>query len=238
MLTVRTCAAAWEAVLLLGRTSLDSVAKFLRSLHLLNVGAATPDNAASAALPRPSPSLAADRSRATVIDEKIDGANVGTLGFARASSSLSCHPFFSATDMTYNVGAPLHYANDIVQQQQQQHEEPRDILVHEPRPAHRPVQRAALAAARAVPAAGSVAALARARRVLGRDAQCLDRFRLFGEWVVARHCIFYTRLPDRFVAFDLLDCATGRWAARRMLALVLKGSGIAQVPRVGEDARL
>jgi atypical dual specificity phosphatase len=38
---------------------------------------------------------------------------------------------------------------------------------------------------------------------------------LFGEWLVAKHSIHYTALPDYFVAFDIL-LPTGEWAGRAL----------------------
>jgi hypothetical protein len=46
------------------------------------------------------------------------------------------------------------------------------------------------------------------------------RFVLFGEWLYAKHTIFYDALPHYFVEYDLLDLDTGKFlstAARRRL---------------------
>ncbi|MGD9506574.1 MAG: RNA ligase family protein, partial [Syntrophobacteraceae bacterium] len=40
-----------------------------------------------------------------------------------------------------------------------------------------------------------------------------DRYILFGEWCYARHSIFYDRLPDWFLAFDIFDRETLRFLA-------------------------
>jgi hypothetical protein len=114
--------------------------------------------------------------------------------------------------------------NDLRQQQQQQ------------KP-HRTVRRAAPATARAVLLAAWLRLHAPAlQRRPGRNAQCPDRFVLCGKWVVALHSIGYPRLPDRFLAFDLLDRGTGRWASRRMLTRAFDSSDILQVPLVAEYA--
>jgi ATP-dependent RNA circularization protein (DNA/RNA ligase family) len=44
-----------------------------------------------------------------------------------------------------------------------------------------------------------------------------DRYILFGEWCYAQHSIFYDRLPDWFLAFDIYDREAGRFlnTARR-----------------------
>ena len=80
-------------------------------------------------------------------------------------------------------------------------------------------------------------------RVLGREPLFAQRYVLFGEWLVATHSIAYDRLPDWFLAFDLYDRSTGRWADRRTLEALLGGTGIHIVPvvavlearMVGED---
>jgi hypothetical protein len=44
-----------------------------------------------------------------------------------------------------------------------------------------------------------------------------DRYILYGEWLYAKHTVFYDRLPHYFMEFDLLDLETGRFlsTARR-----------------------
>lgn len=55
---------------------------------------------------------------------------------------------------------------------------------------------------------------------------------LFGEWCVAVHSMRYDRLPDWFLAFDVLDLERGAfWSAERRDALVER-AGLASVPRV------
>ena len=57
---------------------------------------------------------------------------------------------------------------------------------------------------------------------------------LFGEWCRARHSLGYDRLPDWFVAFDVLDIGAGRfWSVDRRDALVTQ-LGMARVPRIAE----
>ena len=38
-----------------------------------------------------------------------------------------------------------------------------------------------------------------------------DRYILFGEWCYAKHTVFYDRLPDWFLGFDIYDRETGRF---------------------------
>eukprot|EP01012_Entosiphon_sulcatum_P031287 TRINITY_DN3924_c0_g1_i2.p1 TRINITY_DN3924_c0_g1~~TRINITY_DN3924_c0_g1_i2.p1 ORF type:complete len:1006 (-),score=130.86 TRINITY_DN3924_c0_g1_i2:8-3025(-) len=40
-----------------------------------------------------------------------------------------------------------------------------------------------------------------------------ERHILFGEWLLATHSIHYTRLPDRFLAFDIYDRTVGKFLA-------------------------
>src|SRR4051812_10400132 len=39
----------------------------------------------------------------------------------------------------------------------------------------------------------------------------LDRYVLFGEWLYAKHTVFYDRLPHYFLEFDVLDTQTGEF---------------------------
>jgi RNA ligase len=57
-----------------------------------------------------------------------------------------------------------------------------------------------------------------------------DRYILYGEWLYAKHTVFYDRLPHYFLEYDLLDRATDRFlstAARREL---LNGLPLVSVP--------
>src|SRR4051812_26868007 len=40
-----------------------------------------------------------------------------------------------------------------------------------------------------------------------------QRFVLYGEWLYAKHTVFYDRLPHYFLEFDILDTATGAFLA-------------------------
>ena len=70
--------------------------------------------------------------------------------------------------------------------------------------------------------------------VLDRDEHFAERYILFGEWLFATHSIPYTRLPDRFMAFDLYDRSTGVWASRKLLAAILASTNISLVPVLHE----
>jgi hypothetical protein len=57
-----------------------------------------------------------------------------------------------------------------------------------------------------------------------------DRYILYGEWLYAKHTVFYDWLPHYFLEYDLLDRLSGKFlstAARREL---LQGLPIASVP--------
>lgn len=55
---------------------------------------------------------------------------------------------------------------------------------------------------------------------------------LFGEWCAARHSLDYTRLPDWFLLFDVLETTTNRfWSSTRRNALAAH-LGLATTPRL------
>jgi hypothetical protein len=55
---------------------------------------------------------------------------------------------------------------------------------------------------------------------------------LFGEWCAARHSLDYTRLPDWFLLFDVLETTTNRfWSSTRRDALATH-VGLATTPRL------
>ena len=60
-----------------------------------------------------------------------------------------------------------------------------------------------------------------------------DRLILFGEWCYARHSIFYTRLPDYFLAFDVFDKGEQRFLNTHRRDQIVRELEIAIVPRLG-----
>lgn len=65
------------------------------------------------------------------------------------------------------------------------------------------------------------------------DALCehlSDRYILFGEWCYAQHSVFYDRLPDWFLAFDIFDREAGRFLATARRARLLGAMHIHKVP--------
>lgn len=57
-----------------------------------------------------------------------------------------------------------------------------------------------------------------------------DRYILFGEWCYAQHSVFYDRLPDWFLGFDIYDKQAGRFLSSWRRDDFLKEMCIAQVP--------
>lgn len=59
-----------------------------------------------------------------------------------------------------------------------------------------------------------------------------DHFILFGEWCYAQHSVFYDRLPDWFLGFDVYDKQYERFVSAERRNALLKKMSIAQVPFV------
>jgi ATP-dependent RNA circularization protein (DNA/RNA ligase family) len=59
-----------------------------------------------------------------------------------------------------------------------------------------------------------------------------DRYILFGEWCYAQHSIFYDRLPDWFLAFDIYDREASRFLASARRDRLLDEMHISKVPGV------
>lgn len=57
-----------------------------------------------------------------------------------------------------------------------------------------------------------------------------DRYILFGEWCYAQHSVFYDRLPDWFLGFDLYDKQVGRFLSTDRRDELFRKMSIAQVP--------
>jgi len=57
-----------------------------------------------------------------------------------------------------------------------------------------------------------------------------DRYILFGEWCYAQHSIFYDRLFDWFLGFDLYDKQVGKFLSADRRDELLRKMGIVQVP--------
>jgi len=59
-----------------------------------------------------------------------------------------------------------------------------------------------------------------------------DRYILFGEWCYAQHSIFYDRLPDWFLAFDIYDREKRRFLATVHRDCLLREMHISKVPAI------
>ena len=57
-----------------------------------------------------------------------------------------------------------------------------------------------------------------------------QRYVLYGEWLYAKHTIFYDRLPHYFLEFDVLDTETGVFLGTDERRTLLTGTPIVSVP--------
>lgn len=60
------------------------------------------------------------------------------------------------------------------------------------------------------------------------------RFVLYGEWLYAKHTVFYDALPHHFCEFDLLDRETGEFLSTPERRRVLDGTPVSSVPVLHE----
>ncbi|MEM0969212.1 MAG: RNA ligase family protein [Verrucomicrobiota bacterium] len=64
---------------------------------------------------------------------------------------------------------------------------------------------------------------------------CLgSRYVLFGEWLYARHTIFYNALPHYFLEFDVLDLEAGAFLSTERRRTLLEGAPLCSVPVLEE----
>lgn len=57
-----------------------------------------------------------------------------------------------------------------------------------------------------------------------------QRYVLYGEWMYAKHTVFYDRLPHFFVEYDVLDKHSGEWLSTERRGELLAGLPVASVP--------
>jgi hypothetical protein len=57
-----------------------------------------------------------------------------------------------------------------------------------------------------------------------------DRYVLYGEWLYAKHTVFYDALPHYFCEFDILDLSTGQFLSTPRRSSLLAGLPIVSVP--------
>ena len=62
------------------------------------------------------------------------------------------------------------------------------------------------------------------------------RYIMFGEWMYARHTVFYDALPHYFLEFDVQDRETGVFLDTPSRRKLLAGSCVVSVPVLGEGA--
>lgn len=60
----------------------------------------------------------------------------------------------------------------------------------------------------------------------------IDQYILFGEWCYAKHSVFYNRLPDWFLGFDIYDKFIGRFLSTMRRDRFLESLNIARVPAI------
>lgn len=60
------------------------------------------------------------------------------------------------------------------------------------------------------------------------------RYILYGEWMYAKHTVFYDALPHYFLEFDMLDRETGRFLDTPSRHALLRGSPVVSVPVLSE----
>ncbi|MBN9123507.1 MAG: DNA ligase [Nitrosospira sp. 56-18] len=60
--------------------------------------------------------------------------------------------------------------------------------------------------------------------------QLTDRYILFGEWCYAQHSVFYDRLPDWFLGFDIFDKQSSHFLSSNRRDDLCRTMHIAQVP--------
>jgi len=57
-----------------------------------------------------------------------------------------------------------------------------------------------------------------------------DRFVLYGEWLYAKHTVFYDQLPHYFLEFDIRDNTDGSFLSTEKRKEMLEGSPVVSVP--------
>ncbi len=60
------------------------------------------------------------------------------------------------------------------------------------------------------------------------------RHRIFGEWIYIQHHINYDSLPDKFIAFDVMDERTGKLLPYKEKARVIEACGFNLIPLLNE----
>jgi hypothetical protein len=61
-----------------------------------------------------------------------------------------------------------------------------------------------------------------------------DRYIMYGEWLYAKHTVFYDMLPHYFLEFDILDTKTDQFLSTARRHEMLQGSPVLSVPVLSE----
>lgn len=59
-----------------------------------------------------------------------------------------------------------------------------------------------------------------------------DKYILFGEWCYAKHSLYYSKLPDWFIGFDVYDIAAHKFLDVSLRNQLLQRAGISIVPKI------
>jgi hypothetical protein len=63
-----------------------------------------------------------------------------------------------------------------------------------------------------------------------------ERYVLYGEWLYAKHTVFYDALPHYFLEFDVLDTREGTFLSTQRRRALLEGAPVVSVPVLHEGA--
>lgn len=61
-----------------------------------------------------------------------------------------------------------------------------------------------------------------------------DRHVMYGEWLFAKHTVYYDALPHHFLEFDVLDRTTGEFLSTERRRALLAGAPVTSVPVLAE----
>jgi hypothetical protein len=61
-----------------------------------------------------------------------------------------------------------------------------------------------------------------------------DRFVMYGEWLFAKHTVYYDALPHHFLEFDVLDVTEGVFLSTARRRALLAGAPVSSVPVLAE----
>jgi len=62
-----------------------------------------------------------------------------------------------------------------------------------------------------------------------------DRYVMYGEWLFAKHTVYYDALPHHFLEFDMLDVASGDFLSTAKRRELLAGAPVTSVPVLAES---